>query len=116
MSENIDELVEAFAAASRRHFQATEEGDYETANREVDRIGEVFLKLRACGAEAREALMQLAMRGSDAAAEMAAAYSLKYDPDRSLSVLKRLSKDSGILGFKASQAIKRWKSGEWHLE
>ena len=116
MSEAIEKLIEAFTVASRAHYQATQEGDYKVANRQVDTINDAFLKLRELGPEAREALLHVAVNGSDAAAVMAAAYSLKYDPDRSLAVLKRLSKDSGILGFKASQAIKRWKSGEWHLE
>jgi hypothetical protein len=111
----IDELIETFTAASRRHFVATVEGDYKIANREVDRINEAFLKLRELGPDAREALILVAA-SSDAAAVMAAAYSLKYDPERSLKALKRLSRDSGLLGFKAAQAIKRWKSGEWQLE
>jgi len=60
--------------------------------------------------------MQVALTEDEPAAGMAAAYSLKYDPDRSLTVLKRLAKDPGLLGFEASETIKRWKSGEWQLE
>lgn len=116
MSEGIDKLVETFTAASRRHFQATSDGDYEVANREADSVHQIFLRLRELGPEAREGLIQVAVSGGDAAAVMAAVYSLKYDPERSLKVLGRLSKDSGILGFQATQAIKRWKSGEWQLE
>lgn len=116
MSEAIHDLVTAFVEASRRHYQATLDGDYKVANREVDQINELFSKVRERGPEAREALVQIATSADDAAAVMAAAYSLKYDPERSLLALKRLSKSSGILGFKASQAIKRWTSGEWQLE
>ena len=66
--------------------------------------------------EAREALVEMAERGEDAASLMAAVYSLKYDPDRSLRVLARFSVHPGVAGFQARQAVKRWKSGEWQLE
>lgn len=116
MSEKVATLVERFVSASCRHHEATLEGDHKRTNREADRIHKTFLELRELGAEAREALMQVALTGSEPAAGMAAAYSLKYDPVRSLAVLKRLSKDRGILGFEASETIKRWRSGEWQLE
>ena len=116
MNEEIVDLIERFAAASRKHYDATMEGDYETANQQADHVHETFLKLREKGTEAREALLGIGTEGDDAAAVMAATYSLKYAPDRSLRALKRLSADSGILGFQASEAIKRWKAGEWRLE
>lgn len=116
MSAAIDALVAAFAAASRAHFTATDDGDHKAANREADRVHQAFLQLRELGPAAREALLRVALESNDAAAVMAAVYSLKYDADRALPILARASRDRGILGFQASQAIKRWKAGEWQLE
>ncbi len=116
MNETIEALVRSFVVAAENHHAATLTGDYKRTNREADHIHAAFLKLRELGPAAREALIQVALTGLEPAAGMAATYSLKYDPDRSLAVLKRLAKAPGILGFGASEAIKRWKSGEWQLE
>jgi hypothetical protein len=116
MSEEIEKLIVQFKEASLKHFQATQSGDYKVANKNADRIHKTFLKMRELGTEAREALLQVATQDDGASAAMAATYSLKYAPERSLAVLRRLSSDRGILGFNASQAIKRWQSGEWLLE
>lgn len=116
MSQEIEQLIEEFRDASLKHHQATLDGYYKVTNREADRVHRVFLKLRELGPEAREALIQVAIQGDGADASAAAVYSLKYDAKRALAVLKRISKDRGILGFEASWAIKNWKSGDYHLE
>jgi hypothetical protein len=116
MTESIDDLMATFATAARAHYQASEAGDYKVANPEAERIEAVFSKVRTIGPSAREALMRLAELSDDATAVMAAVYSLKYSPERSLRVLGRFSKNRGLLGFQASQAIKRWNAGEWQLE
>jgi hypothetical protein len=51
-----------------------------------------------------------------AVAEMAAVYSLKYDPLRALAALRRISQEPGLIGFGARQAIQRWEEGSWQLE
>ena len=47
---------------------------------------------------------------------MAAVYSLKYDPSKSLKALRNMVKEDGIIGFQAEQAIKRWEEGTWKIE
>jgi hypothetical protein len=116
MTETVEDLLDSFTTATRVHFQATSDGDYKAANKAAKRIHQTFLRLREHGSDAREALLQLALSSADAIAVMAAVYSMKYDSARALTVLKRFSKDSGILGLQAAQAVKRWKSGEWELE
>lgn len=116
MKKSIDTLVAQFRAGANAHFAATLAGNYRKTNMEADKIHSTFLKLKEAGDEAREALIQLTLEGETPQAVMAATYSLKYDAKRSMEALKRLSKDRGMLGFKAEQALKRWQSGEWRLE
>src|SRR6266540_5880654 len=102
MTDTIEQLAAAFSQASRAHYLATMEGDYEVTNRQADLVHQAFVGLTAQGASGREALMQLALSGDGPIAVMAAVYSLKYDSVRALAVLTQFSKDRGVLGFQAS--------------
>lgn len=91
-------------------------GDFRAANRAADRIHSVFLKIKALGVGAREALIQVALEGETAEAAFAATYSLNYDAGRSANALKRLAKVKGFLGFQARETLKRWQNGEGDLD
>jgi len=112
-NQTVAELIRLFRDAARQHSQATLEGDHRVANRAVDQITKIFAQIRRQGVEARQALLEVAVGGDLLEAGLAATYSMKFDPERSLAVLKRLSKDKSILGLTASYAVKRWESGEW---
>jgi len=47
---------------------------------------------------------------------MAAVFLLRYKTADALAVLRELSKKRGIIGFEASEAIKRWEEGTWQLD
>lgn len=113
MSDKVAALVQQFRDAAREHSKATLEGDYRVGNKAVARITKIFAKIRLHGTEAREALLQVALTGDPMEAGLAATYSMKFAPERSLAVLKRLAKDKSILGLAASHAVKRWEKGEW---
>lgn len=116
MSPSLDDLIRLFRDHALVHSSATMEGNYRVANKAADRVDKVFRQVIALGDEGREALFALAEVSEDEVAVLAAAYALKSDPTRSLAVLKRLTSNRGIVGFKAEHAIKRWMSGEWNLE
>lgn len=116
MTAGIQQLVESFREEAAAHSRATLEGDHRAANRAATKVHKLFLRLIATGNEGRLALLTLAETTADDVAVLAATYSLKFNPERSLRVLARLTSDRGVIGFQAGQAIKRWKSGEWHLE
>lgn len=112
----IGDLTKQFEESARKHYAATMQGDYRAVSREAKKTEKIFLRIRELGPSAREALLQLALASEPEVAVRAAAYSLKYSPEQSLQILSQISKDRGMLGFGAEQAIKRWKSGEWNLE
>lgn len=113
MSEVIATLIQQFRDAARDHSKATLEGDHRLANKAVGKITKIFARIRQHGVEARAALLQVAITNDPMEAGLAATYSMKFDPERSLAVLKRLAKDKSILGLTASYAVKRWEQGEW---
>lgn len=76
----------------------------------------MFLKIAKVGEEARNALLSLTDGEDIAVAAMVAVYSLKHNPERSLATLRRIAKESGIIGFEAEQAIQRWENGDWQIE
>lgn len=116
MRESTEHLILQFCESSKKHFAATMAGDFRSANKEVDKIQSLYLKIKAQGAEARELLISVALQGENPEAVFAATYSLTHDPDRSMKALKRLSKSPGFLGFQARESMKRWEREEGDLD
>ena len=111
----IQELLDKFIQAAKKH-QDSSLVDWRTANAEAKKLQQVFLELTHGGQVAREALLRLVDSEECAVSLMAAVYSLKYNPVKSLAALKKLEKQPGFIGFQAEQAIKRWEEGSWQLE
>lgn len=111
-----DELVNAFAGAAALHFKALLAGDHRKANREAREVFKAFDQLRRFGDQGREALMPLLRHEDKAVACSAAAVLLRYATGEATRVLEDLSRDRGLLGFQAQQALERWREGDWHLD
>jgi hypothetical protein len=99
-----------------KHYEASLIGDWRTANKNAAIIGKTVKKLRSLGDEGRETLLSQSESEELSISAMAAVYSLKYAPEKSLSVLNRIAKEPGLIGFEAGQAILRWNEGTWKLE
>ena len=112
----VEELIEKFVQAAKSHYVASLAGDWRTANKEAAKIRKTIKTLRSHGENAREALLAQTDNQDLSVSAMAAAYSLKYAPEKSISVLIRIAKEPGLIGFEAGQALQRWKEGEWNLE
>lgn len=114
-TEPLVELIEEFAEVADEHLDALERLDEEVANSLSARIFSLYHKIIRHD-EGREALLVLLESHNNAVAGMAAVFSLRYDPERSLPVLKRLSALPGLMGFRATVAVERWDKGEWNLD
>ena len=114
--KTVEKNIEIFIEESVNHNAAIEIGDHKKANNAAKKIDKSFENIKKFGREGREALLELLDHERKEVSAMAAAYSLKYNPDKSLKVLKKLSKDKGILGFRASKAIETYQSGKWAIE
>ena len=114
--QKIEVLVEKFIRAAKNHYVASLAGDWIIANREAKTIRKTIKKIKDLGENAREALLVQTESKDLAVSAMAAVYSLNYAPEESISVLTRIAKEPGLIGFEADQALQRWKEGEWNLE
>ncbi len=115
-SQEVDKVVSAFAEAAKLHYQAILAGNYKVTNKHAKAIEKAFRKIAAMGPEARQALLDKVDDGDSAVAVMAATFSLKFDTERALNALRRISSDPGLMGLRAQQAIQRWEEGTWQLE
>lgn len=106
-------LLGRFAVAAEAHASALEAMDVEGANRHAHLLHELYCRISAMGEKGMDGLLNLSGEKSGSVAGMAAVYGLGYDPERALGVLRRLSEDEGLLGFRARVAIERWEMGEW---
>lgn len=116
MDEKLTRLLHRFAIASAAHYQALEEMDEERANSHAHMIAGLYRSIINSGECGRQGLLELTGDGDPVVAGMAAVYSIRYDSKRCLTVLSRVAQEPGLLGFRASVAIERWKSGEWPVE
>jgi len=106
-------LLHRFALTAKAHFQAMEDMDEERANAHARMIAGLHRSIIDFGERGREALLELVDEKDLVVAGMAAVYSFRYDSERSLSTLKRVAREPGLLGFRARMAIELWESGEW---
>lgn len=111
--ERLSLLLRRFAVAARAHQTALEEMDEDRANAHARVISGLYAAIIREGGDGREALLALLDSENQVVAGMAAVFSLRYNPSRSLEVLRRLADKGGLLGFRASVALERWESGEW---
>jgi hypothetical protein len=116
MKASIPELASRFARAAASYHEHNDQGDWRGANREAAKAARAFRQLIKHEIPGREALLALLLSDDTSVALMAAAFSLKYNPERSLAALEALSHHPGLIGFEADQAIQRWNEGSWHLE
>jgi hypothetical protein len=110
--EKLTLLIRRFAIAAQAHQAALEDMDEDRANAHARIISGLYAAIVREGDVGREALLALIDSESQVVAGMAAIFSLRYNPSRSLGVLRILADREGLLGFRASVAIERWESGE----
>jgi hypothetical protein len=112
-AEKFSLLIRRFAIAVQAHQAALEDMDEDRANAHARVINGLYAALIREGDAGREALLALIDSESQVVAGMAAVFSLRYNPSRSLATLRRLADREGLLGFRASVALERWESGDW---
>jgi hypothetical protein len=112
-NEKLFLLISRFAIAAQAHQIALEDMDENRANAHSRVISGLYASIIREGDDGSEALLALLDSESQVVAGMAAVFSLRYNPSRSLVILRMLADKDGLLGFRASVAIERWENGEW---
>ncbi|MBI5027083.1 MAG: DUF2019 domain-containing protein [Nitrospirae bacterium] len=116
MGLNAKKLVEQFAEATIGQNQAIMDGDAKLSNKYANKRIDCFRKLRQLGDAGREELATLFNHENLGVRVAAAAYLLKFKTEEALRILRELSKIQGLIGLDASETIKRWEEGTWHLD
>jgi len=116
MSVNIEKLVEEFAKAIIKQNEAIMKGNYKLGNKYAKKYIKCYQQLFKVGEEGKEALAKLFNHDDIGVREMAAVVLLKYKTEEALKILRELANKPGLIGFGASEAIKRWEEGTWNLE
>ena len=111
--EKLSLLVRRFAVAAQAHQTALEDMDEDRANAHARVISGLHAAIIREGDAGREALLALLDSENQVVVGMVAVFSLRYNPTRSIEVLRMLADKGGLLGFRASVALERWESGEW---
>lgn len=109
-------LVEDFAEAAEKSFEATQNGNWADNNRWVKKQVAVFRYIIELGTPARDELLEFLNHENPVVAKSAATFSLKYATERSIAVLQQIANEPGLLGFEAQQSLFRWHEGNWQLE
>ena len=106
-------LLKRFPLAAVAHHEALEAMDEGRANAQARMIAGLYETLRGEGAVGQAGLLAMVDNDTPVVAGMAAVFCLVEHPDRCLDVLRRLSQEEGLLGFRASVVVERWEAGEW---
>jgi hypothetical protein len=108
--------VHEFAEAVMDQKLALEQGKPKLGNRYADVYLKAWGKLREQGDEGREALATLFEDERPDVRAAAAAFLLRYRTKEAKRVLREVAKGEGLTAFEASEALQRWREGDWHLD
>lgn len=113
--EDAPSLVKRYVAAALAYGAAREDADSKATNREARLMGSVYdvLKGRGTGPDGLGALLTLLVHEDPEVRSLAAADTLEIAPDKAVAVLEEVECLSGLVGFSAEMALKRWKKGEF---
>lgn len=109
----LDTLLHRFAVAARAHHAALEAMDGEGASNHARMTGALFKAIITADSSGKERFIALLEHADPVVAGMAAVYTITRDSGPSLTTLRRVAKEPGLLGFRAAAAIDRWQNGEW---
>lgn len=108
----LAKLVEWFSKGAVRHATAVEAMQEEAASAQVEDLNRFYaaLKREEGGVER---FLTLLDHEDDTISGMAAVYAIREETQRCVSVLARIAKKPGLIGFRAQTALARWESGQW---
>ena len=107
----LDSLIDGYSDAARQHGEATERGDWRTANAAADLIAAIYAELRRRGPDAQRQLLQLLFDPSPGVIVWAGAHALEFAPGEGVAALTRVATLQGLAGLTAETTLKEWRNG-----
>ena len=111
MTSELETFIQEYRRCAEEQGNAFMEGDSVTANQNYDKRQELRQKIRDFGNEGDVALLSLMEDTNQNVKCLAAIDSLRFDKRKAVKVLKKLSKEKGIIAFNAKMFLKEWKKG-----
>ena len=112
----LEELVKEFSDSVIGQTEAMRVGDIKRGNQLAKERVQAWGELCSAGDEGRDALAVLLGDPSADIRAMAAAFLLRYKTKEAQRVLLDVAEGEGLAAFGASEALERWKEGDWHLD
>ena len=115
MTSELEKVVAEYKLYAENHGKATLDGDSVKANINHDKIIESLHQIRQHGNEGNVALLLLTDDTNQSVRCLAATHSLNFNERKAKKVLKKLSKENGIIAFNAKMVLNEWKKGTLEL-
>jgi hypothetical protein len=113
----MEEELEKFSQHAINHYKFTQVGDWKKGNAEIRKINAIYKSIKNQGEFARQKLLELIYSDKPEVACLAATYSMSFNADKCLAVLKSLSeRNIQHISSASKQAIQNWKNGEWFID
>ena len=114
-TEKIERMARAFRECIIEQNESLKRGEH--GNKYARKRGKIFKQLiEKYGDAGREALVPFLEDERSDVKVGVAVWLLRYKHKKAMQVLKDVSKTSGMSGFEAGEAIKRWNEGAWQLD
>jgi hypothetical protein len=110
-SANVELLLDEYATAAISHQNATDAGDYKTANKAANALSSLYLELKRRGEGDRRLLIRLIDNEHPAVRLWAASHCLDFAPREAEVTLRTLMELGQFIGFTAETTLREWHAG-----
>lgn len=111
--KDVTTAMALFEEAALKHTEATEQGDYKSANKSYDKIIKAIDFLRS--EDQVKALLNFFQHNSEGVRGWAATYLLPIEEGEAIKVLEEIAKGPGIRALAAETTLNEWKNGNLKL-
>ena len=112
---NLKSLLDSLVDQTKVWGNAIEEGESKLANKKDSEAINTMDSIRLFGDKGQEELLELIEHEHRGVQFWAASYSMRYDLEKSLEVLKRLSEEEGAIALSATLMLKLYSLGELNI-
>lgn len=113
--KKIKDLIKEFSFGATMHYKFSLEGNYKQGNIEIKKINKIYdlIKMQ----NGLNELLELIHSDVPEVSSLAATYCMKFNPEKCLSVLEKLSEEEiPLISFSAKHAIENWKNNKWYID
>jgi hypothetical protein len=104
--------IEGYAAAARRHGEASLAGDSDAANNAYRELDRCWNRIRLSAADWQSPFLALLHDDSAWVRLWSASHAVHIDAERAVPVLEALTSEPGFLGFDAQMTLKTFREGK----